>query len=417
MIFVNYGGGGYWFLDHAPWNGATVADLLFPWFMWIMGVSMALSFQHTLQWDQDPASVEPAAWLRVCRRSLILFLLGMFLANGYEYTTWRVPGVLQYFAVSYLLTSCCVLAVFPATHRLLREVKERLQAVPEDLPPEIHWGELTVESPEHSPSLLTRMATRCCSLLRRMEILTAYRWECLIQLVILVVFLSLCLGAQAPGCPRGYNGPGGISDESAYSGCTGGIHRYIDMHAFGYLFIYHHPTCRELYACPPYDPEGLLGVLSACSLTYLGLMTGRVLLHFKEHWERLAIWLGSSAWLLLFAGILCGFSQNEGLIPVNKNLWSTSFCLLTAGGGLVGLSLCYVLVDVWRVWSGTPYLQLGMNSILIYCGHSLLANYMPFSYMVYHVNHGSLLLCNSVGVLSWLLIALYLHHIRFFVKI
>jgi len=31
MIFVNYGGGGYWFFDHSKWNGLTVADLVFPW--------------------------------------------------------------------------------------------------------------------------------------------------------------------------------------------------------------------------------------------------------------------------------------------------------------------------------------------------------------------------------------------------
>ncbi len=31
MIFVNYGGGGYWFLNHSSWNGLTVADLVFPW--------------------------------------------------------------------------------------------------------------------------------------------------------------------------------------------------------------------------------------------------------------------------------------------------------------------------------------------------------------------------------------------------
>tara|TARA_B110000090_G_C13209553_1_gene380286 strand:+ start:72 stop:581 length:510 start_codon:yes stop_codon:yes gene_type:complete len=37
MIFVNYGGGGYWFFDHAAWNGLTFADILFPWFMWVMG--------------------------------------------------------------------------------------------------------------------------------------------------------------------------------------------------------------------------------------------------------------------------------------------------------------------------------------------------------------------------------------------
>jgi len=43
MIFVNYGGGGYYFFNHSIWNGLTVADLVFPWFIWIMGTSMAIS--------------------------------------------------------------------------------------------------------------------------------------------------------------------------------------------------------------------------------------------------------------------------------------------------------------------------------------------------------------------------------------
>ena len=33
MNFVNYGGGGYWFFDHSAWNGVTVADLVFPWYV------------------------------------------------------------------------------------------------------------------------------------------------------------------------------------------------------------------------------------------------------------------------------------------------------------------------------------------------------------------------------------------------
>lgn len=45
MIFVNYGGGGYYFFGHAAWNGLLVADLVFPWFIWIMGVSITLSFR------------------------------------------------------------------------------------------------------------------------------------------------------------------------------------------------------------------------------------------------------------------------------------------------------------------------------------------------------------------------------------
>lgn len=133
MIFVNYGGGGYWFFDHAPWHGLTFADLLFPWFMWMMGVSMALSFSalglvvaepvlgpstastvanRPLEYHAAPWS----AWAKVLQRSATLFAIGMFLANGYDYKTWRIPGVLQYFAVSYLVTSATVLYYLPTTN-------------------------------------------------------------------------------------------------------------------------------------------------------------------------------------------------------------------------------------------------------------------------------------------------------------
>eukprot|EP01035_Chromulina_nebulosa_P001344 gene1344-1794_t len=272
MIFVNYGGGGYWYLDHAPWNGATVADFLFPWFMWIMGVSMALSFSQILKWtDNDDGSARGEEvgwdiWRRVCRRSLILFLIGMFLANGYEYTTWRVPGVLQYFAVAYFVTSASVLIVFARTKNTLRSLSTD------------HWEPLpTADFPGYNDKEPAGSGFGLWQSLKylayRSRILTAYRFEWLIQLGILIVFLSVCLGVAAPGCPVGYNGPGGLSDNSAHEGCTGGIHRYLDLKTFGYLLIYHHPTCRELYECPPYDPEGLLGSLSACTLTYLGLMS------------------------------------------------------------------------------------------------------------------------------------------------
>lgn len=43
MIFVNSGGGRYWWIDHAIWNGLQIADLVFPWFLFIMGVCIPLS--------------------------------------------------------------------------------------------------------------------------------------------------------------------------------------------------------------------------------------------------------------------------------------------------------------------------------------------------------------------------------------
>lgn len=43
MIFVNDGAGGYWWMEHATWNGLVAGDLVFPAFLWIMGVCIPLS--------------------------------------------------------------------------------------------------------------------------------------------------------------------------------------------------------------------------------------------------------------------------------------------------------------------------------------------------------------------------------------
>jgi heparan-alpha-glucosaminide N-acetyltransferase len=51
MIFVNFHGGAYWFFNHSPWNGLTFADIVFPFFLWIMGTSMTISLKRRLETD------------------------------------------------------------------------------------------------------------------------------------------------------------------------------------------------------------------------------------------------------------------------------------------------------------------------------------------------------------------------------
>lgn len=48
MIFVNSGGGHFWWMEHATWNGLHVADVVFPCFLWIMGVCLPLSLRSQL---------------------------------------------------------------------------------------------------------------------------------------------------------------------------------------------------------------------------------------------------------------------------------------------------------------------------------------------------------------------------------
>ncbi len=104
-------------------------------------------------------------------------------------------------------------------------------------------------------------------------------------------------------------------------------------------------------------------------------------------------------------------------IQVNKNLWSTSFALVNAGFGLVCLSICYISVDMYKLWSGAPFIYLGLNSILIYGCHGVLAGYFPFSYHTDAQSHACLLQMNIIGVLSWMVLAYYFKTIDFFVKV
>ena len=99
MIFVNDGGGGYWFMEHATWNRLYVADLVFPWFLWIMGVCIPMSVRSAVK-KETPART--FIW-GVTVRSVKLFLLG-FILNTLGWTDLaklRVPGVLlrAYFCI------------------------------------------------------------------------------------------------------------------------------------------------------------------------------------------------------------------------------------------------------------------------------------------------------------------------------
>jgi len=76
MILVNNAGNGpdsYWPLKHAEWNGWTPADLIFPFFLFIVGVAMAFSFNSRLKRGESRWQL-----LRhVCWRGAILFALGL----------------------------------------------------------------------------------------------------------------------------------------------------------------------------------------------------------------------------------------------------------------------------------------------------------------------------------------------------
>ena len=106
MILVNNGGSGlysYHQLEHSPWNGWTLTDLVFPSFLFIAGISIVFSNESRLARGESKTTLR----LHVLRRAVILFFLGL-VVNGFPLFplgTLRIYGVLQRIAVCFLLAS------------------------------------------------------------------------------------------------------------------------------------------------------------------------------------------------------------------------------------------------------------------------------------------------------------------------
>lgn len=98
-------------LAHAEWHGVTPTDLVFPFFLFIVGVSITLAFGNRV----ERGEIKREVYLKIIRRSLLIFALGLFLTAFpfYNFTKgeWldvsqlRIMGVLQRIAVCYLFAA------------------------------------------------------------------------------------------------------------------------------------------------------------------------------------------------------------------------------------------------------------------------------------------------------------------------
>ena len=117
-----------------------------------------------------------------------------------------------------------------------------------------------------------------------------------------------------------------------------------------------------------YDPEGVLSTIPAIVNALAGVFAGRWLRQQQGQHRRILQGLVLAGVALLLAGFLWHW-----LYPVNKELWTSSFVLITCACSLLLLALFYLLVDVWR-WRGFTvfFSVIGMNAILVYLGTSLI---------------------------------------------
>jgi predicted acyltransferase len=292
MILVNNAGDGsvaYWPLKHSHWNGWTPTDLVFPFFLFIVGVSMTFSFAARVKRGARTSQL----LAHVARRAAILFALGVFL-NGfpdqYNPSTIRIEGVLQRIAACYLLAALVFM-----------------------------WT-----------------GTR-----GRVAVIAA----CLAGYWVLMRFVPVpSFGVPTHDIP--------LLDPDR--NLAAWLDRKLLM---GHLY----EGTR--------DPEGVLSTIPALATTLLGVLVGGWLRSAASAWRKLA-WMLAAGVVGIVAGEIWGAS-----FPINKKLWTSSYVLFTAGAALLGVALCYWLLDIkkWRGRWTTPVMVFGMNSIVAYAFSEALA--------------------------------------------
>ncbi|RNA25661.1 heparan-alpha-glucosaminide N-acetyltransferase [Brachionus plicatilis] len=354
MIFVNFGAGGYSVLDHSVWNGLNLADTVFPIFIFLMGVSIPLSFKSIVRQNNFRLSI---VIIKIVRRAMLLFFFGLVTSNSSDLklSELRIMGVLQRFSISYFIMALVEL--------------------------------LNIKLNNYEYNFLLNNQKKFVEIF--------YYWiQWLVSSFLLFIWILITFLLPLDNCQSGYLGPGGLHENGSHFNCTGGAAGYVDRKILGTSHMYQDPTCKFIYKNQiPFDPEGLLGCLTSCVLTYLGVMTGHIILHHDQKQKIVLKFIFYGIIFGLIGLTLSKFSINDGWIPINKNLWSLSFILVMASIGLFSLSVLFILVDILDWYSGTPFLYMGRNSIVIYIGHLVFGNYFPnFNFGYTHF----LLLSNSI---------------------
>lgn len=119
---------------------------------------------------------------------------------------------------------------------------------------------------------------------------------------------------------------------------------------------------------PGFDPEGIFSTLPAIATMLFGVLTGHLLRSEKSREEKTSLLFVYGS-ILLFAGTIMDY-----WLPINKNLWTSSYSVFMAGMAMAVLGVCYWLIDVkgYRQWT-KPFEIYGLNAITIFALSGLFA--------------------------------------------
>jgi len=333
-------------LEHAAWHGWTPTDLIFPFFLFIVGITTQISLNARRARGDDDRAIRR----QILRRGALIFLFGL-LINGFPFFTWGPvsgnpdPGVLD-------------------------RIVDRLE----------HWrimGVLQRIGLAYIVSALIAMRA-------------GVRGQIVATAALLLGYWFVMTVLPVPGT----NGtPGALllgRGETTMAGYWDRV--LLDWSRFG---LGNHNWINSL----TWDPEGILSTSGAVASALSGNLAGRWIGQPKPLLERVAALFAVGA-IAMMVGLMWHWS-----FPINKSLWTGSYVVFTAGMASVTLATIMWLVDVQnrRSWV-TPFVIYGMNPMVAFVGSAVMAR-LIYSILKVELNGQRVSLQNAIyqtAFASWL---------------
>jgi predicted acyltransferase len=307
-------------LEHAEWHGWTPTDLIFPFFLFIVGITTHLSLSaRRARGDDDAAIVK-----QILRRGIIIYLLGFAMAM-FPFYQWgtidALPNASAWDRILWRIEHVRILGVLP-----------RIAIV------YICAGLLTLKT----------------TLKQQIVIIAALLFGYWFAMTLIPV--------------PGENEIGALLLHTK----DRNLAAFLDRAILG--------TNHTWSGSVTFDPEGPFSTIPAIATAMLGVIAGRwIAQRDKPLLERIGGLFAVGSF-----GMMLGLMWNWSF-PINKNLWTSSYVVFTAGMACVVLAAVMWIVDYCNVkWWTKPFVVFGVNPIVAFVGSGVMARLI---YTLWHVDY------------------------------
>jgi predicted acyltransferase len=315
-------------LLHAEWHGCTLTDLVFPTFLFIVGISVVLA-SPTLK------SSSPAALQKIITRTLRILCLGLFLSFWSKIHFGDTEGLIL---LGQRLAFMVVIVV-----ALFSEYDRKLQFYVASgvfiLMMILAFGGFQDFETVRIPGVLQRIAV-VYLIISMLYLYTGKITQASVGISLLLVYWGVMTLVPVPG----------VGEPNLEKGTN--LAAWLDNYLLpGHLWV----TSKT------WDPEGILSTIPAIATGIAGLLTG-TLLKAAIPGNRKTLYLAGSAALAIAAGLLWNIT-----FPMNKALWTSSYVLYAAGLALALLSILYYIIDVKQISGWTKaFVIFGVNPMVVF---------------------------------------------------